>query len=80
MDGGCHKLARTYQSTGVHTRVLTHTHLIPNKHHEVIMCNLSIALFSCSAWLSRQHSVVMQTQAADSMEAKCYYYTTDNRL
>lgn len=45
-----------------HTHRHAHTDLIPNKHHKVIMCNLSTALFSCSASLSRHHSVEMQTQ------------------
>lgn len=53
MDGGCHKHAHTLQHGHAGTN------LIPNKHHKVIM---SIALFICSAWLSRQRSVEMQTQ------------------
>ena len=65
MDGGCHKPAHTLQHGHAGTN------LIPNKHHKVIMYNLSIALFICSAWLSREPSVEMQTQALTVLEAYC---------
>lgn len=58
-DGRWLSQTRTHPLQRGHAR----TNLIPNKHHEVIMSNLSIALFSCSAWLSRPCGVEMQTQA-----------------
>jgi len=83
MDGGCQEHTHTHKQL---RHGSAHTHLIPNKHQKVIMCNLSVALL-CSAWLSRnanrcqQHGVIITTQTSTNNRPwQMVIYTVWTRL